>query len=127
MISVQFFSLGKKSGTKLYVTNGEKMPFSKVKALCAGLRAFVATPKNAEENKAIQNVANGVAFLGITDERTEGKFEYVTGGRLAYSNWKSNEPNNHGSGEDCVVLLQDGLWNDITCSSSFTAVCEFPA
>ncbi|XP_046510607.1 mannose-binding protein A-like isoform X2 [Equus quagga] len=99
----------------------------KLKALCAGLRAFVATPKNAEENKAIQNVANGVAFLGITDERTEGKFEYVTGGRLAYSNWKSNEPNNHGSGEDCVVLLQDGLWNDITCSSSFTAVCEFPA
>nr|XP_008541870.1 PREDICTED: mannose-binding protein A-like [Equus przewalskii]XP_008541871.1 PREDICTED: mannose-binding protein A-like [Equus przewalskii]XP_008541872.1 PREDICTED: mannose-binding protein A-like [Equus przewalskii] len=124
---LQFFSLGKKSGTKLYVTNGEKMPFSKVKALCAELRAFVATPKNAEENKAIQNVANGVAFLGITDESTEGKFEYVTGGRLAYSNWKSNEPNNHSWGEDCVVLLQDGLWNDIAYSSSFTAVCEFPA
>lgn len=124
---MQAFSLGKTSGKKLYVTNGERMPFSKVKALCAELRATVATPKNAEENKAIQDVAGGTAFLGITDEVTEGQFMYVTGGRLAYSNWKKDEPNDHGSGEDCVTLLQDGLWNDISCSSSFLAVCEFPA
>lgn len=127
IISVQTFSLGKKSGKKLYVTNGEKMPFSSVKALCMALGATVATPKNAEENKAIQDMAPDTAFLGITDEVTEGQFMYVTGGRLGYSNWKKNEPNNHGSGEDCVLLLRDGLWNDISCSSSFLAICEFPA
>ncbi|XP_022446711.1 mannose-binding protein A-like isoform X3 [Delphinapterus leucas] len=66
---LQSFSLGKKSGKMLYVTNGEKMPFSKVKALCAELGATVATPKNAEENKAIQDMAPDIAFLGITDER----------------------------------------------------------
>ena len=127
VISVQTFSLGKKSRKKLYVTNGEMMPFSKVKTLCAELQATVATPKNAEENKAIQDMAPDVAFLGITDEVTEGQFMYVTGGRMTYSNWKSNEPNDHGSGEDCVILQRDGLWNDISCSSSFLAVCEFPA
>ncbi|XP_076980489.1 mannose-binding protein A-like [Tamandua tetradactyla] len=121
------FSLGKKSGKKFYVTNGEKMPFSRVKALCAQLQATVATPKNAEENKAIQDMATGSVFLGITDEVTEGQFMYVTGGRLTYNNWKKDEPNNHGSGEDCVILLKDGVWNDISCSSSFQAVCEFPA
>ncbi|KAB1271720.1 Mannose-binding protein A [Camelus dromedarius] len=114
-------------GKKLYVTNGKKMPFSQVKALCAGFQATVATPRNAEENKAIQDVAQDSAFLGITDEVTEGQFAYVTGGRITYSNWKSNEPNDHGSGEDCVVLLSDGLWNDISCSASFLAVCELPA
>ena len=127
VISVQSFSLGKKSGKMLYVTNSEKMPFSKVKALCAELGATVATPKNAEENKAIQDMAPDIAFLGITDEVTEGQFMYVTGGRMGYSNWKKGEPNNHGSGEDCVLLLRDGLWNDISCSSSFLAICEFPA
>lgn len=127
VISVQTFSLGKKSGKKLYITNGERMPFSKVKALCTELQATVAAPKNADENKAIQDVAGDIAFLGITDEVTEGQFMYVAGGRLTYSNWKTNEPNNHGSGEDCVILLKDGLWNDISCSSSFLAVCEFPA
>uniref|UniRef100_A0A8C9JD59 C-type lectin domain-containing protein n=1 Tax=Panthera tigris altaica TaxID=74533 RepID=A0A8C9JD59_PANTA len=125
--SVQAFSSGKTPGKKFYVTNGERMPFSKVKAQCAELQATVATPKNAEENKAIQDMAGSPAFLGITDEVTEGRFMYVTGGRLAYSNWKRDEPNDHGSGEDCVILLQDGLWNDISCSSSFLAVCEFPA
>ncbi|EPY84600.1 mannose-binding protein A precursor [Camelus ferus] len=124
---VQVFSLGQNPGKKLYVTNGKKMPFSQVKALCAGFQATVATPRNAEENKAIQDVAQDSAFLGITDEVTEGQFAYVTGGRITYSNWKSNEPNDHGSGEDCVVLLSDGLWNDISCSASFLAVCELPA
>ncbi|XP_045639540.1 mannose-binding protein C [Ursus americanus] len=124
---LQSFSLGKKTGKKFYVTNGEKMPFSKVKALCVELQGTVATPKNAEENKAIQDVAKDIAFLGITDEVTEGRFVYVTGQGLTYSNWKKNEPNNHGSGEDCVILLEDGLWNDISCQASFLAVCEFPA
>lgn len=127
VISVLTFSLGKKSGKKFYVTNGEKMPFSRVKALCAQLQATVATPKNAEENEAIRDVATDSVFLGITDEVTEGQFMYVTGGRLTYSNWKRDEPNNYGSGEDCVILLKDGVWNDISCSSSFQAVCEFPA
>uniref|UniRef100_A0A671FUV8 C-type lectin domain-containing protein n=2 Tax=Rhinolophus ferrumequinum TaxID=59479 RepID=A0A671FUV8_RHIFE len=121
------FSLGRKSGKKLYVTNGEKMPFSKVKALCTELQATVATPKNAEENKAIQDVAKDDAFLGITAEVTEGTFEYVTGGRLAYSNWKKSEPNDYDSKEDCVSLPKEGPWNEVSCSSSYLAVCEFPA
>nr|XP_004658055.1 mannose-binding protein A-like [Jaculus jaculus] len=124
---LQSFSLGKKSGKKFYVTNHEKMPFSKAKALCGQLRGTVATPKNAEENKAIQAMINDSAFLGITDEVTEGQFMYVTGGRLTYSNWKQNEPNNFGSGEDCVIILKDGLWNDYSCTSSLLVVCEFPA
>lgn len=103
------------------------MPFPKVKALCAGLGGTVAIPRNAEENKAIREVAKGNAFIGITDEVTEGQFMYVTGGRLTYSNWKKNEPNDYGSGEDCVVIVDDGVWNDISCQSSFIAVCEFPA
>ncbi|XP_069316682.1 mannose-binding protein A-like isoform X1 [Eulemur rufifrons] len=124
---LQAFSLGKKHGKKLYVTNREKMPFSKVKALCAELRATVAAPRNAEENRAIQDVAKDIAFLGITDEATEGQFAYVTGERLTYSNWKSGEPNDFGSGEDCVIVLTEGIWNDVSCQSSFLAVCEFPA
>ncbi|XP_053442013.1 mannose-binding protein A-like isoform X2 [Nycticebus coucang] len=127
MRRLQAFSLGKKHGKKLYVTNGEKMPFSRVKALCAELQATVAAPRSSEENKAIQDVAKDTAFLGITDEATEGQFMYVTGGSLSYTNWKKDEPNDHGSGEDCVIILKEGIWNDISCASSFLAVCEFPA
>ncbi|XP_048195115.1 mannose-binding protein A-like [Perognathus longimembris pacificus] len=125
---LQAFSLGKIPETKFYMSSSRKVPFAKAKVLCAELGATVAVPKNAEENKAIQSVAKDTAFLGITDEEVEGKFTYVTGGgRLVYSNWKANEPNDHGSGEDCVCMQVDGLWNDISCSNSLHFVCEFPA
>lgn len=127
VISVQSFSLGNQPGKKWYVVSKETMPFSQVKALCAQLQASVASPKNDDENRAIQNVANDVAYLGITDEKTEGQFMYVTGGSITYSNWNNNEPNDSGSKEDCTVILTEGKWNDVPCSNSYKAVCEFPA
>ncbi|XP_007942212.1 mannose-binding protein C [Orycteropus afer afer] len=121
------FSLGRKVGKKFFLSSGEKMTFKRVKALCAKYQATVATPMNAEENTAIQKVAKEETFLGITDEATEGQFVDLTGKRLTYVNWNSGEPNDSDSAEDCVILLKDGKWNDISCSSSFVAVCEFPA
>ncbi|XP_008050078.1 mannose-binding protein C [Carlito syrichta] len=120
------FSLGKQVGKKLFLTNGEKMTFDGVKALCAQFQASVATPRNAEENMAIQQVVKEEAFLGITDKNKEGLFVDLTGRSLTYQNWNDGEPNDTGSAEDCVTLLTSGRWNDISCSSSYLAVCEFP-
>ncbi|XP_019062202.1 mannose-binding protein C isoform X5 [Fukomys damarensis] len=87
--------------------------------------ASVATPKNAEENRAIRNAAHEGAFLGITDEKNEGQFVDMAGSALTYTNWNLGEPNNANAEEDCVILLSDGKWNDVSCSTSFEAVCEF--
>ncbi|XP_053441977.1 mannose-binding protein C [Nycticebus coucang] len=121
------FSLGRKVGNKIFLTNGDKLTFNGVKALCAQFQASVATPRNAKENTAIQNLAKEETFLGITDERTEGQFMDLTGRTVTYTNWNEGEPNNVGSQEHCTVLLKDGRWNDIPCINSFLAVCEFPA
>lgn len=108
------------------MTSGEKMTFDQVKALCAQFQGSMATPLNEEENKAIQNVAPEGAFLGITDTQTEGHFVDLTGRAVTYQNWNNNEPNDAGPGEDCVIILTEGTWNDVTCSYSSLAVCEFP-
>ncbi|KAL4698781.1 hypothetical protein H8959_011438 [Pygathrix nigripes] len=120
------FSLGRQVGNKFFLTNGEMMTFDKVKALCAKFQASVATPRNAAENRAIQNLIKEEAFLGITDENTEGQFVDLIGNRLTYTNWNNGEPNNADSDEDCVLLLKNGKWNDVPCSSSHLALCEFP-
>nr|XP_012323016.1 mannose-binding protein C isoform X1 [Aotus nancymaae] len=120
------FSLGKQVGQKLFLTNGETMTFDKVKALCAQFQASVATPMSQAENTAIQSLVKEEAFLGITDEETEGQFVDLTGRRLTYTNWNEGEPNNADSREDCVVLLRSGRWNDVPCSSPYLAICEFP-
>ena len=101
------------------------MPFNEVKTLCAQFQGRVATPMNAEENRALKDLVTEEAFLGITDQETEGKFVDLTGKGVTYQNWNDGEPNNASPGEHCVTLLSDGTWNDIACSASFLTVCEF--
>ncbi|KAK1333661.1 hypothetical protein QTO34_006046 [Cnephaeus nilssonii] len=125
-ISGLAFALGKQVGKKFYLTNGRKMTFDRVKALCAHFQASMAIPMNAEENKAITYVTKGDAFMGITDKENEGHFVDLTGRPVTYQNWNANEPNNANSEEHCVMILPDGKWNDISCSASLLAVCEFP-
>ncbi|XP_037352997.1 mannose-binding protein C [Talpa occidentalis] len=121
-----FFSLGKKIGKKFFLSYGGSMPFDRVKAVCTQFGASVATPKNEAENNAIMHATGGDAFLGITDEKTEGQFLDMKGNKQTYLNWEDGEPNNVGSGEDCVMIKTSGKWNDISCSTSILAVCEFP-
>ena len=101
------------------------MPFNEVKTLCAQFQGRVATPMNAEENRALKDFITEEAFLGITDQETEGQFMDLTGSRVTYQNWNDGEPNNASPGEHCATLLSDGTWNDIACSASYLTVCEF--
>ncbi|MBZ3881785.1 Mannose-binding protein C [Sciurus carolinensis] len=120
-------SVSKKVGKKFFWNSGETRNFNSAKALCAQLQASMATPLNAEENEAIQSLVKDSAFLGMTDKENEGQFVDTTGRRVTYENWNRGEPNNAGSGEHCVQMLQDGTWNDAYCSSAFLTVCEFSA
>uniref|UniRef100_A0A674JE71 C-type lectin domain-containing protein n=1 Tax=Terrapene triunguis TaxID=2587831 RepID=A0A674JE71_9SAUR len=44
---------------------------------------------------------------------------------LIPSNWNQGEPNNFGSGEDCVMMFKDGKWNDATCVMNEVGwICE---
>ncbi|KAL1787504.1 mannose-binding protein C [Sigmodon hispidus] len=120
-----FFSMGEQVGKKYFVSTGKKMSFDEAKAACSQFHASVATPRNAEENQAIQNVAKDIAYLGVTDQKIENRFVDLKGNRVQYTNWNAGEPNNTGDQEDCTVLLTNGKWNDVPCSDRFLAVCEF--
>ncbi len=60
------------------------------------------------------------AWIGLTDQVTEGQFQWVTGEAYAYSHWASTEPNNSGGIEHYVHYWRryengnnDGWsWND---------------
>ncbi|KAG8523055.1 Mannose-binding protein C, partial [Galemys pyrenaicus] len=116
------FSLSTKVGKKIFLKYTEELTFARVKALCSQSGGSVATPQNEAENKAIKNIAKGTAFLGITDEKTEGQFVTLSGNRQTYQNWDKGEPNNADSGENCVMVRENGKWNDVSCSSSMLAV-----
>ena len=85
------------------------MSFNEMKALCAQFQGRVATPMNAEENRALKNL--------VTAEETEGQFVDLTGRRVTYQNWNDGEPNNASPGEHCVMLVSPPFWLSVNSLS----------
>ncbi|XP_028584276.1 mannose-binding protein-like [Podarcis muralis] len=116
-----------KVGEKFFVSTGQELTYSNGKRLCENGGAALATPKNAAENAALAEIVkrnSKIVFLGINDIQTEGRFVYVNGAPLSYTNWKQGEPNNSGNKEDCVTIVEDGQWNDLDCERKTLTVCE---
>ncbi|KAM3913288.1 pulmonary surfactant-associated protein D-like [Leptodactylus fuscus] len=116
------------AGDKIYVTKGAQGNYKDGKAECTNGRGQLATPQNALENKAVQEIAaqyKVFPFLGITDIDTEGTFRYPDGKTISYSNWAKGEPNNDKGVEDCVEMYFDGYWNDKNCDEKRLIICEY--
>lgn len=126
--NVFLFYGGKEVGNKIFLTNGRKQNFANAQAMCREAGGNLATPRNAAENKALQELLQSKdsdkALLGMSDIQVEWTFRYLTGDRVTFTNWSPGEPNNHKNNEDCVVILGNGKWNDVPCSDHFLVICE---
>uniref|UniRef100_G3VN93 C-type lectin domain-containing protein n=1 Tax=Sarcophilus harrisii TaxID=9305 RepID=G3VN93_SARHA len=125
---VALFPSGRAVGKKIFKTTGFKGNFEEAMKSCKTAGGIVASPRNKAENKAVQEIVSTykeLAFLGMTDTKTEGKFIYPAGEPLGYSNWNSKEPNNKGGGENCIEIFSDGKWNDKPCEEPHLIICEF--
>nr|XP_006013848.1 PREDICTED: collectin-43-like [Latimeria chalumnae] len=115
-------------GEKVFSANGQEGHCETAETICHEAGGQQATPKNAAENKAIQEIVSiynkKACCIGISDRKSEGMFEYLSGEQITYSNWKTGEPNNRKN-EDCVEVDFDGKWNDVDCRSTSLIICEF--
>ncbi|NXL85623.1 MBL protein, partial [Alectura lathami] len=113
-------------GIKLFVSTGKKDTFENGKSFCAKAGGALATPRNEAENTALKGLVkpSTQAYIGLSDAQTEGRFVYLSGGPVTYTNWKTGEPNNVRN-EDCVEIEESGKWNDLDCSDSDKfIICE---
>lgn len=96
---------------------------SQQEAICLG--GDLVTINSQEENDWVwetfgddnENPNNWRLWVGLTDQVTEGQFEWVSGEAVDFTNWNVTEPNNSG-GEDFVVLISFGMWNDVAETTS---------
>ncbi|NXB47107.1 SFTPA protein, partial [Leucopsar rothschildi] len=87
------------SGGKIFATNGKSADFEATVEKCKEAGGFIATPRNPGENDAILYFVryfNTYAYLGIKQSLILGRFQYLNGAQLRYTNWYSNEPSSKG-------------------------------
>ncbi|XP_054655047.1 macrophage mannose receptor 1-like [Dunckerocampus dactyliophorus] len=67
-----------------------------------------------------------LAWIGLYDDRLSWTWS-SSGQRLGkssnFSNWAAKEPNSKMNREHCVVMYDNGYWNDANCHQSRQAVC----
>jgi hypothetical protein len=103
---------------------------------CVSRGGTLAAPTSAQEVAFVTGLPTMVLtlpdiWLGANDGATEGTFTWITGEGLAYTNWRTGEPNNGGTSgveEDCMVLEADtaGTWDDRPCGREYPHLCELP-
>lgn len=64
------------------------------------------------------------AWVGISDEVTEGVFVGVDGLPAPYLPWQPKQPSDHEGRENCVNTRKDGLYNDLNCDWPSPFFCE---
>lgn len=107
------------------------------KAFCESLGGHLVTITSAQENESVWELAQKGGksryFIGASDEKTEGTFEWVTGEPFTYENLGENEPDpKYAAGEDYIFMDKtNGLWGDIIdyqANPNVTGfICEYDA
>ncbi|XP_072019677.1 uncharacterized protein [Amphiura filiformis] len=119
----------------LFQHSDEYVSYVDAKTQCSLLDAQLAVIHSQEEQDFIAanlhedpNNELHSYYIGLDDIEIEGQFQWVDGTPLDFTDWKQGEPNNIGSGEDCVGLWasRGGIWNDNPCTRLNPYICEKP-
>uniref|UniRef100_A0A7M4EV27 C-type lectin domain-containing protein n=1 Tax=Crocodylus porosus TaxID=8502 RepID=A0A7M4EV27_CROPO len=81
VLLVLLYPSGMIIGEKIFRTDGSEGNFEVSQAACSSSGGLLASPRNSEENSAIQQIAerqNKSPFLGINNRLTEGTFMYLS-------------------------------------------------
>jgi len=99
-----------------------------------GYLVSITTP---EENdfviQLIKNATNGEGaevWIGLTDNKLEGDWEWVSEEKITFQNWAQGEPNNFayaglGGSENCAHMWKDGKWNDYAGDVRIPFIIEY--
>ncbi len=83
-----------------------------------GLKGYLTTITNANENAKVANVSSLLGWMGASDAAVEGTFRWMdgpeAGNAITYTNWDSGEPNSAGGNEDYLEINRANVakWND---------------
>ena len=121
-------------GWHTYALITEKMNWEAAKEYCEAMGGHLLTINDEFEQKFTETtILNGFAnekywIGGFTKDSLE-KFEWVTGERFDYTNWRHGEPNYTNEKNIHIYDYMDidyfGLWNNEPFSHNYKFICEW--
>merc|ERR1711939_163465 len=97
---------------------------------CQSKGAELPIIRNDKQNAALLSQVKTVKYgvwLGLTDGRKDGRFEWVDDELAKYTKWAPGEPNGH-TRENCINMWSStsgrpaGTWNDQGCTTKLQSV-----
>ncbi|ROT63782.1 mannose receptor [Penaeus vannamei] len=106
-----------------YLVVEDVASWTDAKGNCTDLGGVLASITSEDEQAFVSGLLNSSAWIGLSDQKIEGKYIWEDGSPYNYRSWKEGEPNNYyyyitlGVGEDCVEMKKDYdfRWNDELC------------
>ena len=94
--------------------------------MCQLVGGHLASIASLEENEVILNITGGwSAWIGGSDTVRESFFVWSDGAPWNFHNFRDSRIITQTSpSENCVYIFSTGRWNDLSCSSTMSAVCK---
>ncbi|MFK7933213.1 MAG: lectin-like protein, partial [Saprospiraceae bacterium] len=121
-----FLYMGTYGGHRYYCSR-DRASWQQAKTTAENLGGHLAVINDAAENQYLTSfLGNQNAFIGLTDEGTEGNFRWLNGDPVNYTNWRADQPNNHENRQHYGQLLNTGKWNDTYADDQLEYIVEIP-
>ncbi|MDB4780254.1 hypothetical protein OAG46_00490, partial [Planctomycetota bacterium] len=93
-------------------------------ALAVQTGGHLATIRDQAENDWLMSTFNTNAWIGFTDEASEGTWTWTSGEIPGFTNWSAGEPNNLGNEDHAHLIVSTGKWNDAQSTPAFPGLVE---
>ncbi|WP_270505601.1 lectin-like protein [Eubacterium limosum] len=122
-----------------YMLMEDAFGWKDAKSKCEELGGHLVTITSESEQNIVADLlkkGQRISYaMGMTDEKEEGVYKWVTGEKYSFSNWAPSEPNNHNDNENASLIYNQsgyggeqiayhGSWNDTAISTITGYICE---
>ncbi|XP_057683847.1 galactose-specific lectin nattectin-like [Corythoichthys intestinalis] len=116
-----------------YIYQHDNRSFSDAESVCNVLGGNLVSINSRKENAiVVELIREGAGtvvdtWIGLHDAIEEGEFVWTDGEVVNFKNFGMGQPDDSGSGEDCVEIeADDEMWDDDECTDLNPYVCIRP-
>ena len=103
----------------LFSESIEELSWTAAKQQCEAWGGHLAVVTSKAEADFVTELCDGkYAYLGASDAKEEGRWNWVDGTPWEFTFWSDGQPNNYGDSEDYLATYDDGEWVDVDHSGA---------